>query len=78
MAEKTTRNQPYHYDYRQLDAFLSKDYDPQSVGRELDEIMADLVHLVSKDEDFARTLRERHYLLRELRDIFWKLSKAEG
>jgi len=71
----TDSNNPHQYNYQPLNSFLTRTYDPQAVGNELDQIMADLVHLASLEEEFCRTLGERHYLLRELRDLFWNLKK---
>jgi hypothetical protein len=72
----TTENHPYHFNYQMLDQFLANDYDPQEVGNQLDEIMADLVDHAGKMEAYREVLPSRYYLMRELRDLFWKLPKA--
>jgi hypothetical protein len=73
----TTGNEPYDYSYQRLDNFLKKDYDHKEVGNRLDQIRDRLVELVQHDEDYRESLREDHYLLGELRDIFWSLKKSE-
>ena len=60
-----------------LDEFFAKGDDPKSVGNQLDEIMADLVYLARDEDDFGRSLTYHHYILRTLRDIFWKLEKLD-
>jgi hypothetical protein len=73
-----SESKPYNYDYRSLDEFLHRTFDPKEVGNQLDTIMSDLVHLASKEDDFGTSLRDHHYLLKELRDIFWwKLQKNQ-
>jgi hypothetical protein len=64
-----------HYNYQRLDNFLSKDTDPKEIGNQLDEIMGDLVNYAGKEEIYSGLLPNRHTILRELRDIFWKLEK---
>lgn len=66
-----------NYNYQRLDDFLKKDYDPAEVGNRLDQIRDRLVELVQHDEIYRTSLREDHYLLGELRDIFWALKKSE-
>lgn len=66
--------EPHHY--QRLDSFLKKNYAPQEVGNRLDQIRDRLVELVQHDESYRESLREDHYLLGELRDIFWKLEKT--
>lgn len=73
----TTENEPYHYDYQELDKFLSTDYDPKGLGDEFDELMSDLVQVSRNEDDFGNTLSNYHYTLRRLRDIFWKLKSRE-
>jgi hypothetical protein len=68
--------EPHHYNYHRLDSFLQKDYDPQEIGNRLDQIRDRLVELVHLREDYRESLREDHYLLGELRDIFWALKKS--
>jgi hypothetical protein len=72
------KDQPetYHFDYSRLDRFLSKDYDPSELGRQLDETMSDLVNYAGKEDSYCQTLPARHYILRELRDIFLTLKKS--
>ena len=70
-----TESDPHHYNYHRLDEFLKKDYDPSEIGRQLDEVMAELVHLSSGEESYGQTLRQHHYILRELRDIFWSMKE---
>jgi hypothetical protein len=70
-------NQPTtHYNYQRLDHYLTKDTDPTELGNELDEIMGDLVNYAGKEEAYRELLPSRHAILRELRDIFWKLEKS--
>lgn len=71
----TAENEPHHYNYQRLDHYLTKDIDPKEVGDQLDEIMGDLVRYASKEENYSELLPNRHTILRELRDIFWKLNK---
>jgi len=73
-----TENAPYHYNYQALDRLLKHDYDPKEIGNQLDEIMGDLVRYASKEENYSELLPNRHTILRELRDIFWKLEKSAG
>lgn len=65
------------YNYQSLDDFLKKDYDPQEIGRQLDETLSDLVHYASKEESYYQVLSQRHYILRELRNIFWNMNKRK-
>jgi len=67
----------HHYDYQPLDEFFTKGDDPKSVGTQLDEIMADLVYLARNEDDFGKSLTYHHFILRSLRDIFWKLEKLD-
>lgn len=71
-----TETAPYHYNHHRLDDFLKKDYDPKEIGNRLDQIRDRLVELVQHDEDYSKSLREDHYLLGELRDIFWSIKKS--
>jgi hypothetical protein len=69
----------YHYNYQALDKFLSNDFDPKELGNQLDELMADLVHLAKHEDDFGTSLSDHHFTLRKLRDIFWwQLPKNYG
>ena len=70
-------HEPYHYNHHRLDDFLKKDYDPAEVGNRLDQIRDRLVELVEHNEVYRESLREDHYLLGMLRDIFWALKKSE-
>ena len=70
-------NEPYHYNYERLDNLLSKDTDPKEIGNRLDQIRDKLVELAHHDEIYCRSLRDDHYVLGELRDIFWSLKKSE-
>jgi hypothetical protein len=67
-------NQFHRYNYQGLDRLLASDYDPKEIGNQLDEIMSDLVSYAAKDDTYSQTLSERHNILRELRNIFWKLN----
>jgi hypothetical protein len=66
-----------HYNYQRLDDFLKKDYDPVEIGNRLDQIRDRLVELVHHNDGYRELLRADHYLLGELRDIFWSLKKSE-
>jgi hypothetical protein len=68
---------PPHYDYTRLDSFLKDDYDPQEIGDRLDMIMSRLVILVKFDEGYHERIAGEHYLLSELRDIFWTLQPTK-
>lgn len=67
-----------HYNYEELDKFLQTDHDPKDLGDKLDELMGDLVYVSRNEEDFGKTLSEHHYILRNLRDIFWALEKSKA
>ncbi len=71
------KDEPYHYNHHRLDVFLQKDYDPKEIGNHLDQIRDRLVELVHHQEDYRQTIKEDHYLLGELRDIFWSIKKSE-
>jgi hypothetical protein len=68
--------EPNHYNYQRLDDFLKHDYGPEEIGNRLDQIRDRLVELVKHQEDYSQSLREDHYLLGELRDIFWAIKKT--
>jgi len=68
------KQKPSRYNYRALDELLGYRYQPSEVSDQLDEIMSDLVSYAGKDETYSQVLAERHNLLKELRDIFWKLK----
>lgn len=68
-------NEPYRYNYQRLDGFLKEDYDSVEIGNRLDQIRDRLVELVHHNEGYRELLRGDHYLLGELRDIFWSLKK---
>lgn len=70
----------YRYDYRGLDGFLVLDHDPGLLGEQLDALMCDLVYVSRDAEDFGRELSDYCYMLRRLRDLFWKmpLQVTEG
>jgi len=68
MSLKTTHN------YEPLDELLNGVYKPEELGNQLDEIMSDLVSYAGKDETYSQVLPQRHFILKELRDIFWKLK----
>lgn len=70
-----TENNPNHYNYHRLDEFLKKEYSSQEIGNHLDQVRDKLVELVHYREDYSKELREEHYLLGALRDIFWNLKK---
>lgn len=72
------KKKPNHYNYQPLDEFFAKGDDPKAVGNQLDEIMADIVYLARDEDDFGRALTYHHYILRSLRDIFWKLEKQSN
>jgi hypothetical protein len=69
--------EPYRFDYQALDQFLSRAYGPKELGNQLDELMADLVNLASEEDNFGKALTEHHYVLRELRNIFWNLNTKQ-
>lgn len=72
-----TENESTHYNYQSLDKLLTKDFDPQQLGDQMDEIMNDLVCYAKYDDDYSGDQLEwRYYILRTLRDLFWKLPKA--
>lgn len=71
-----TENKPTHYNYQRLDNFLKNDYDPEEIGNRLDQVRDKLVALVHYREEYSRALQEDHYLLGELRDIFWSIKKS--
>lgn len=62
--------QKLKFNYQNLDRFLVYDYDPKTIGDQLDTLMNDLVHLAGAEPDFGLSLREHYYVLRHLRDIF--------
>ena len=64
------------YNYQPLDTLLTDLYDPQEIGNQLDEIMSDLVSHAGKEETYSQVLPVRHNLLKELRDLFWKLKQS--
>jgi hypothetical protein len=76
-AQRFSMEKPesYHFNYQALDKFLSREYGPKELGNQLDELMADLVNLASEEDNFGKALNEHHYVLRELRNIFWNLNK---
>ena len=63
------------YNYQSIDHFV-QDHDPEEIGNQLDEIMSDLVSHAGKEESYSQVLPERHTMLKELRDIFWKLKQS--
>ena len=65
-----------HHNYQALDTLLTDLYDAQEIGDHLDEIMSDLVSHAGKEETYSQVLPVRHNLLKELRDICWKLKKS--
>jgi len=65
-----------NHNYQALDALLTDLYDAQEIGNQLDEIMSDLVSHAGKEETYSQVLPMRHSILRELRDIFWKLKQS--
>lgn len=71
-------NEPYRFNYGALDKFLSTNFDPKELGNQLDELMSDLVHVSRNEDDFGNALSEHHYILRNLRDIFWALEKSKA
>lgn len=71
-------NNSNHYNYQRLDSFLKNDYDPEEIGNRLDQVRDKLVELVHLREDHRESLQQDHYLLGELRDIFWALKKSEN
>jgi len=60
--------------YKALDELLYGISSPEELGNQLDEIMSDLVSYAGKDETYSQVLPQRHFILKELRDIFWKLK----
>ena len=63
------------HNYQALDTLLTNIYDAQEIGNHLDEIMSDLVSYAGKEETYSQVLPERYNVLKELRDIFWKLKQ---
>lgn len=69
---------PSPYDLSPLDKLLQEDIDPVELGNQLDEIMTDLVSLVSRDDHYPfDQLEWRYHLLRTLRNFFWKIEKSK-
>jgi hypothetical protein len=67
----------HRFDYSALDRLLKESHFPEEVGNQLDETLNDLVHYSGVADDYCSELPNRYYLLRELRDIFWKLSEKK-
>ena len=66
------------YNYQELDELLKNALTPESLGNHLDEIMNDLVtYAVRTDAYSGEQFEWRYYILRTLRDIFWKLEKLD-
>lgn len=63
-----------YYDYRVLDRLLTDDSDPLELGDQLDEIMEALAAHATRDGGYHARLEEHYYVLRVMRDIFWKLE----
>lgn len=63
----------HRFDYRELDRLLKEDSLPEDVGNQLDEALNDLVQYAGAT-GYCHDLPNRYYLLRELRNIFWKLK----
>ena len=72
-----SKPEPTRYHYQALDRLLSNDHDPQEVGNTLDEIMHELVTYANQVEDYREKQESHYYMLRILRDIFWKLEKLD-
>jgi hypothetical protein len=68
---------PPHYDFENMNRLLTRDYDPQEIGNELDETLCDLVHYAGKQEDYVQELPDRYFLIKKLRDIFWEMNKSK-
>jgi hypothetical protein len=64
------------FDYSDLDRLLKEDSLPEDVGNQLDEALNDLVQHAG-ETGYSENLPNRYYLLRELRNIFWKLKVKE-
>lgn len=65
-----------HYNYQALDKLLTDDSDPVELGNQLDETMNALVSHATHDRYYQTKLEEHYYILRTLRDIFWKLKNV--
>lgn len=61
------------YNYQKLDQLLTEYLDPQAVGNQLDEIMNELLSCAKCDDS---SLEGRYFILRTLRDLFWKLKQS--
>jgi hypothetical protein len=67
-----------HYDYQALDRLLTDDSDPVELGNQLDEIMEALAVHAAQDGGYHTQLEGHYYVLRVLRNIFWKLREAQA
>lgn len=67
-------SQRTHYNYQALDKLLTDDSDPVELGNQLDETMNALVSHATHQGGYHTRLEEHYYILRTLRDIFWKLK----
>lgn len=65
-----------HYNYHALDKFLTDDSNFQELGNQLDDIMNGLVSHATHERYYQSRLEGHYYILRTLRDIFWKLKEA--
>jgi len=70
--------QKLKFNYSDLDRFLVQDYDPKTIGDQLDTLMNDLVHLAGEEPDFGLSLREHYYILRHLRDLFRQIPTTSN
>ena len=66
----------HRFDYSDLDRLLKEGSLPQEVGDQLDEALNDLVHYAGTT-GYCEDLPNRYFLLRELRNIFWKLKASK-
>jgi hypothetical protein len=70
---------PARYNYKELDELLKNTLTPESLGDHMDEIMNDLVMYAGRDDDYpGEQLEWRFYILRSLRNIFWKLENKKS
>lgn len=67
-----------HYDYQVLDRLVTDDGTPEELGNHLDEIMQALAAHASQDGGYHTRLEEHYFILRTLRDIFWRLEEVEA
>jgi len=65
-----------YYDYKALDRLVTDDGTPEELGDHLDDILQALAAHASQDVGYHARLEEHYFILRTLRDIFWKLEEV--